>query len=139
MNPTFSGVAIFGNPSQFTASVFVGGALDEDAFLGLPAGTTQYGPCRRGPAIAITGVLNGPDQPTVAAAQATLQAAANGQTGSLLAPTGARAPGCWDIWQDAWANPTDLTFSAAGIVPAATGGGYQLAYAIIFRDVKLFQ
>jgi hypothetical protein len=139
MNPTFSGVAIFGNPNQFTASVFNGGALDEDAFLGLPAGTTKYSPCERGPAIAISGVLCGPDQPTVAAAQATLQAAANGQAGSLLVPTGAMSPGSWDTWQNAWANSADLAFSAAGIVPAATGGGYQLAYAIIFRDVKLFQ
>jgi hypothetical protein len=139
MNPKFSGVAIFGDPNQFTASVFAGGALDEDAFLGLPAGTTKYSPCERGPAIAITGVLNGLDQPTVAAAQAALQAAANGQTGSLLVPTGAMALGSWDIWHNAWATPADLVFSAAGIVPAATGGGYQLAYAIIFRNVNLFQ
>jgi hypothetical protein len=134
MTPTFSGQAIFGDPTQLTASVFAGSAADEDAFLGVTAGTTQYTPCQRGPAVALLGALTGPDVPTVEAAQATLAAAANGNTGILVVPTGI-SPSGWDTWHDAWAAPTDLQFPASGIVEV--NNQYQIGFALIIRNCKL--
>jgi hypothetical protein len=131
MIPLFSGQAVFGDPNQFVAAVFTGSAADEDSFLGLTPGTTQYGPCEPpGGAIAITGVLTGPDVPTIQAAQQTLSALSL-MGGSLLVPTGLSRGG-WDIWTGCWFSPTDLAYSSAGIV-AAQASGYQLAYSLIVR------
>jgi hypothetical protein len=135
MQPTFSGQALFGDASRFSASQFTGSAADEDAFLGLPIGTTQYGPCEQGTAIAVTGYLVGPDEPTVQAAQATLQGLAMTNGAPLIVPTGIAAGG-WDIWKGCWFAPTDLVFSLAGIQPNPVGG-YQLGYSMIFRNAKL--
>jgi hypothetical protein len=131
--PTFGGQAVFGDPKQFTAAIFTGSAAYEDAFLGLAPGTTVYGPCEpsRGGAIAITGVLTGPNTSTVKAAQATLSARAMSGNSPLLVPTGLSVGG-WDVWTSCWFAPTDLAYSAAGIV-AAQAGGYQLAYSLIVR------
>jgi hypothetical protein len=134
MTPTFSGQAIFGDPTQLTAAPFVGTAAQVDTFLNNTPGTTLYGPCQRGTGIAMMGQLVGPDTPTVEAAQATLQAAANGCTGVLYVPTGI-SPAGWDTWKDAWACATDLQFPAQGIVQV--NNQYQLGFAIVFRDAHL--
>jgi len=129
MTPLFSGQAVLGDPNQLVAAIFTGSAADEDSFLGLTPGTIQYGPCEPpGGAIAVTGVLTGPDVPTIQAAQQALSALSL-TSGSLLVPTGLSVGG-WDVWTGCWFSPTDLAYSSAGIV-AAPAGGYQLAYSLV--------
>lgn len=130
--PLFDGNTPFGDPDQFTASVFAGTAEQADAFLGNPPGTTTIGPCQGGAtgAIAITGVLTGPDQPTIGTALVALQQLA-GTAGKLTIPSGATGTWTgWDTWSSAWFGPTDL---AAGPTEPDPTGGYQLAYRLIMR------
>jgi hypothetical protein len=127
----FLGQDVLGDPDQLAASIFTGNALAEDAFLGLAAGTTQYGPCQGGGAIAIIGTLVGATEAAVAAAQGALTGLAL-RTGPLIVPTGLAAMGGYDVWASCWFAPGDLVYSAEGIA-ASPIGGYQLGYRLIFR------
>jgi hypothetical protein len=127
---TLAGQAIFGDMTRITAAEFIGTAAQADAFLGNPEGTTLYGPCERGPALAISGYLIGPDTGTVAIAAVALQGWAGQEPAPALLPT-ATAPGGWDTWPGCWFGPTDLAF-VEGIV-AAPGSGYQQQYNLILR------
>ena len=133
--PLFSGQAPFGDRDRFTAAPFTGGPLAEDAFLGLPPGTTQYGPCAPGGgAIACRGFLTGNSEGAVAQAQATLAAFAGLDGSDLVVPTGLGIGG-WDVWHSCRFLAGDLAWSEGGIVPsqALGAGSYEIAYAIVFR------
>ena len=126
----FLGADVLGDPDQLTASIFTGGALQEDSFLGLEPGTTTHGPCSGGGAVAVAGVLVGATESDVAAAQGALTSLAPA-TGPLIVPTGLSIGG-WDTWASCWFAATDLVYSPEGIVPSPIGG-YQLDYRLIFR------
>ncbi len=127
---TFAGQPIFGDMTRFTALPFVGSASQADAWLGNPAGTTTVGPCERGPALAITGYLIGPDTPTVQAAITALQAWAEQNGAPAFVPT-STAPGGWDTWPGSWFGPTDLVLQ--GVIGTNSLGGYQQEYRLILR------
>jgi hypothetical protein len=101
--PLLGGMPIVGDPGRLEANVFVGTAEEADAFLNHLAGTTRYNPCQRGPALAISGYLVGPDDAAIAAAQQQLQQLAGAQPTRAVLPTGliSRDPRWkWDAWQD---------------------------------------
>jgi hypothetical protein len=133
--PLLSGVAVFGDPKRFAAAVFTGDALEEDGYLDLAPGSTQYGPCQApGGAIACSGYLTGTSVGAVQAAQATLAGYAGAAPGELTVPTGIGCGG-WDLWRGCWIAHGDLSWSQAGIVPSvALGTGfYEIGYSVVFR------
>jgi hypothetical protein len=128
VTPLFLGQPVLGAYPPLSAAIFVGSAAKADAWLGNPAGTTQYGPCEApGGALAVSGVLTGATTSAVAAAQAALQAMAK-NPGPLLVPTGLGFAG-WDQWTGCWFGPTDIVFGPV----AASASGYQVSYRVIFR------
>ncbi len=134
LTPAFNGMQIFGDPTQFAASVLAGSAVDVDAWLSVTPGTTVYSPNTSGGAFAVSGVLLDTSSAAVLADQVALTAATALRGVDFGRPTGLPWPPVYLIHTGCWIEPAELIFGAGGIV-AVGNGLYQLPYRAVVRQI----